>query len=307
MQFNQEDLAALNPPALEDWAVSSKVIKITTLGENEKPYRCASGFIINNHGDIYLYTCWHVVTGISQLKPEFKVPPIPKFIKISGYNVSKAPEYFHNTRKKIDVKTGDIVTIGSSKEFTFPLYDSDGKPLWEQQKGCEQENSDLEAINIKIPYTDVVRLKIQLPEEISALWALDSRHLEYMCRPKMWDTVFIIGFPYGYSATTESCPTPIALRRMIASWATGNADKTLLDGAGVRGMSGGPIYSEDKKLIGIYQGKLYADYNSFESEKRRVPNDENSALGYMTEYYCIGMMFGDLFFDTDKFTFKFRS
>ena len=239
---------------------------------------------------------------IDMLKYKNTDIPVPKYLKISGYDISKAPEYLGNTRKNIPTKSGSIVTIGSLREFTLPLYIKDEKPLWEQPRGNERTNLDLEAIHIKIPNTDVVRLEIQLPEEIAALWALDSRHLEYNEKPKMWDNIYIMGFPHGYSATTKNSPTPIAIRRMIASWTTERTDKTLLDGACVAGMSGGPVYSKQKKLVGIYQGIIFPDY----SPEKNVQNDRHSALGIMTEYYMIGLMFGDLDLD-ENFKFKFQN
>lgn len=303
MKFTQKNINILSPSVLEDWSLSSKVINISVLDKDRNIYRKASGFIINNNRNLFLYTCWHVVTGYDFFEPKIKDPPIPRYLKISGYDVSKSPEFLNNTRKNIQTNTGEIITIGDCKEFTFPLYSEENKPLWEQAKGCERVNLDLETIGIKIPHSiDVIRLAITIPKEISALWALDKRHLEYKYNPKMWDKVYIMGFPHGYSATSEKSPTPISLKRMIASWTTDSTEKTLLDGAGVPGMSGGPVFSQKKKLIGIYRGIIYPDYNPRVTCKN---NDRHSALGIITGYYMIGLVFGDLYIDS-ACVFHFR-
>jgi hypothetical protein len=65
-----------------------KAVRLETFNKERKPLTRASGFLIRETDGLFLYTCWHVVTGIDFLNLNRMTPPIsPSFIKLSCTNV----------------------------------------------------------------------------------------------------------------------------------------------------------------------------------------------------------------------------
>lgn len=236
-----------------------KAVHIQCLDVNKNPLKHAygSGFLLQEEKKLFLYTCWHVVTGYNMhdLKIGHELPD-RRFIKVSLQNCEKPQQ--------------GVTIIGGSQSYIFPLYDENDKPLWKQNQK-DVPNEDLNAINIKVPFWhDAV--KLTLPSNIPVS---DSQVIK---KDETWkslttigEKIYIVGYPYGFSAVGMKQPTPIVLTRFIA------ADKilerhaeVLLDGPGAGGMSGGPAFIERGEalyLLGMYTGIIYPDHIIEKHEK----------------------------------------
>ena len=91
------------------------VIVASRNGERRGPV-VASGFLLRDGADLYLYTCWHVVTGI-----ELANPVLP------GTNQRRS-------RLKVSLQRNE-----DSDSFEVELYEKSGQdvllPRWEQEIG----------------------------------------------------------------------------------------------------------------------------------------------------------------------------
>ncbi len=229
------------------------------------PNAYASGFIRQEAEGRFLYTCWHFVTGFNMhdLKIGHQLPNRMS-LKITLQNVER--------------RDPGTTVIGGNQSLIAPLYDTTQTPpmpLWNQDKQ-DIPQADLNAINLRVPFWhDAVKLRLPDDLHLSEMQTLaESEHRAHMLTPG--DRIFIVGFPYGYSALGMNQPTPIVLTRHVAAVRVdGRQREVLLDGAGARGMSGSPVFVEtqtDILLIGLYTGLIYPDH----SLER---NDRVTALG----------------------------
>jgi hypothetical protein len=214
----------------------------------------ASGFLLRDEAVTYLYTCWHVVSGISLTNPV--LPGAGVMQRRSRLKVSmQANEY------KIG---GAAVTTGGTETFEIDLYDTSGKspsPVWEQDEQSNP-NSNLAMANLNEPFWhDVVRIRV--PDEVK------TSTIQILAPQDLWpnliapgDSLLLVGYPYGYSAKLLS-PTPIVLKRNVAAiQRDGPRREILIDGVGAAGMSGGPVFCEHEDalyLFGVYMGIIYPD------------------------------------------------
>ena len=217
----------------------------------------ASGFILQEEERLFLYTCWHVVTGYN-----------PSDIRI-GRNLPNR-RYIRIAIQKPTEINDSITKIGGRQEIILPLYQdvkNIQKPLWYQDK-LDIKHDDLNAIGIKVPALhDVV--KIPLPEDFKAheFQIISSSQFLTASTPSIGEKTLIVGYPYGYSTKGDKQPTPIVLTRFIAATPGLNF---LLESTGAPGMSGGPVFLESERdimLFGIYTGIIYPDFEQNQNEK----------------------------------------
>ncbi|MBC8128042.1 MAG: hypothetical protein H8M99_12955 [Gloeobacteraceae cyanobacterium ES-bin-144] len=174
---------------------SLKAMRIQCLDPegNEIKGANGTGFIVISGNARYLYTCWHLVTGFGFRQ-----------IKV-GLN--------HTTRSSLRVfvriNDGRGRVSGGEIAFEIPLFlnKDQGIPLWEQSP-IVLPHSTINAANIAVPHSlDVVR--IALPSEIpltslQVIFADDFQEIE---RPmSVCEELFIVGYPYGYSALPKTLP-----------------------------------------------------------------------------------------------------
>jgi hypothetical protein len=214
----------------------------------------ASGFLLRDEGATYLYTCWHVVTGISLTNPV-----------LPGASVMQRRSRLKVSMQANDFKMGGaVVTTGGTETFEIDLYDTSGQsqgPLWEQDEQSNP-NANLAMANLNEPFWhDIVR--IRLPDEVktSTIQNLAPQDVwPHMIAPG--DPLLLVGYPYGYSAKLLS-PTPIVLKRNVAAIQRDSPRREILiDGVGAAGMSGGPVFCEHEDrlyLFGVYTGIIYPD------------------------------------------------
>ena len=159
-----------------------------------------------------------------------------------------------------------IEKVGGNQSLIVPLYDTSQTPclpLWSQDKQ-DVPRIDLNSINLRIPlWHDAV--KIRLPDNIFVSDIQTIEESSYLWHtPNLGDKIYIVGFPYGYSALGMDQPTPVVLTRFVAAiQVSGRTREFLLDGAGAAGMSGGPIFVEtptNVHLVGLYTGLIFPDH-----------------------------------------------
>jgi len=264
------------PLHLSKMSLKMKAVHIQCLNNNQEPIigAYASGFIVLQNEQKFLYTCWHVVTGFNMHNVEVgKILPNRRFIEINLQNC--------------DTRQPGVITIGGNQSTILPLYDDNNMPLWIQNSE-DVPHYSLNNIHIKVPFWhDAIKLK--LPETIS----VNDMQLikeDEVCQgniPPIGDKVYIVGYPYGYSVLGLEQPTPIVLTRFIASDKIKDRNsEILLDGPGAPGMSGGPVFLEHNEtlyLLGIYTGLIYPDYIIEKNEK-------STALGTITDlslWWCL--------------------
>lgn len=182
-----------------------------------------------------------------------------------------------------------ITYIGGVHSLTEELYGADNKPRWIQDDE-HHENLDLESVGIFIPrWVDLVALKMDTADQIERFNYFEETDI-FTRGLGLGESVFIVGFPYGYSTLGEE-PHPISLRRSIAATRAVNASISLVDGIGARGMSGSPVFCESgsgMKLYGVYCGALHTSDKAKGLEEK---GDVFAALGVITPMLRAGFLY----------------
>lgn len=146
----------MNKPPLHFYRMSLKMksVHIQCLDENRKVIKDAnaSGFIVEEKGDLFLYTCWHVVTGCNMHDVIIgKKLPDRKYIEVN--------------LQDCDNRQPGVQVIGGNQTSILSLYDEHDFPLWIQNTK-DVPNPDLNTTHLKVPFWhDVV--KLALPKNIS--------------------------------------------------------------------------------------------------------------------------------------------
>ena len=221
--------------------------------KNPIPGAFASGFIRRESERLYLYTCWHVVTGFD-----------PNEIEVG--NRLPARQYIKLALQCADQSQPGIEVIGGLQTVVLPLYDSPkqpARPLW-LQDDCHIPHPDLNAIGLHVPFWhDVVKLELPPDVRVSEIQVIDEKRLNTSLVGPC-DKCLIVGYPYGFSAFGPDQPTAIVLTRFVASTRiAGRQEQLLLESIGAPGMSGSPVFIEradDLLLFGIYTGLIYPDH-----------------------------------------------
>jgi hypothetical protein len=187
----------------------------------------ASGFLMREQEGLYLYTCWHVVTGIDLANPV-----------LPGALSGERRMSLRLSIQANEQRSEQVVSIGGLQTLDINLYDSSTDPrtpMWEQDEQSAK-NESLSMAGLSEPFWhDVVRIRIDE--------SLDLVDLQVLMRVDLWhglvapgDSLLIVGYPYGYSALKQN-PTPIVVKRSVAATRTeGVRQEVLIDGGGAPGM-----------------------------------------------------------------------
>jgi len=232
-----------------------KAVLIRVLNEQKNQISHASGFIRRENGSLFLYTCWHVVTGYD--KNDLKIRnqlPDRAFLQID--------------LKGVDKRQPGVEAIGGIQSLLIPLYDNEKKPrkpLWLQDKRHVQ-NADLNAIGIYVPFWhDAVKLPLPETNCVSDMQVIEEVNVfPQTTLLSCGDKLYVVGFPYGYSTTGADRPNPVVLTRFVAATTIGGRhQEILLESIGAPGMSGGPAFVEREDgifLLGLYTGLIFPDH-----------------------------------------------
>lgn len=250
------------PLHLQRYNLPFKAVHLQCLDHDKKPIqKCvASGLLRRESDQLFLYTCWHFVTGFD--KNDIKVShelPNRGFIRV--------------TLQGAQLDQPGIEVIGENQSLTIPLYDTSTKPLqplWSQDD-MDIPHPDLSAINIRVPFWhDAVKLRLPSDLQISDVQLVPETPY-FADIPQAGEPVFLVGYPYGYSAVGAKQPTPVVLTRHVAAMRVEDRQQELLlDGPGAPGMSGGPVFIERNSqllVLGLYTGLIYPDHIVEQNEK----------------------------------------
>jgi hypothetical protein len=235
--------------------LSFRSVQLRCLDAGRQPLKhaSASGFIRIEDGVPFLYTCWHVVTGYD--RNDLRVTnALPKraFLEV----------FMHGPRPH----TKSSSLVGGLLSFTIPLYDESArpkKPLWYQDR-AHLPHPDLNSIGLCVPsWHDAVKIPLSTDVKVSQLQLVSNPVLASNAMLEPGDTIYVVGFPYGFSTGGPGVPTPVVLTRFVTATAvSGRPQEFLLDSGGAPGMSGGPVFVErdnDIALLGVYTGIVYPE------------------------------------------------
>lgn len=251
---------------LADWNLAFKAVRVWAVDENGTKYP-ASGFLMQEPEGLYLYTCWHVVTGLGS--------PAEIAIK-SGFSYRRKLIVEMISTRPSEHTSATLFGDVQSFELSLLAGQAPPKPQW-LQENLYVPNEELERAGFKVPLNlDLVKIKMD-PAVV--------RNPElYMVPPnftrlELGDSVLVVGYPYGYSVGGKNL-IPVVLTRHVAATLVGGFG-FILDGPGAEGMSGGPVFVRKGgsiALAGIYTGGRYPDA-AVHGDGRRNPA---TALGTAT-------------------------
>jgi hypothetical protein len=205
----------------------------------------ATGFFVKTKGQILLVTNWHVVTGLnpaetSQMTGNF-VPEILKVTVVSKEN--------------------------TLTELSFPLYDNELKPLWDEHP--ERNAVDL----VVLPIPNEVEKHFYVFDILSKL---DSSQI----KQTVGTDAFILGYPFSKEHLSDAFGDnshyylPVWKRGSIATEPNLKiADRLILiDSMSRPGMSGSPV------VISEYQDMMIAKTDKGNDIIKRISAGDSSAL-----------------------------
>lgn len=258
--------ARSNPARIARIGLTSKCVRLAAIDEYGHPViarneeneqvgqRVASGFLLREGDNLYLYTCWHVVTGL-----DFREPTLPP--------AGRARTIFLDVSLQEAQPAGATLEgIGGSRVVRLPLYDlkeSPPRPLWEQYRQA-RSCPNIEIAGILAPrYNDIARLRVSEQGFFvsDALQVFSTRDLwrDYIAPG---DTLYVLGFPYGFSGSDRHTQAVLLTRYAAQMGIAGQDDGPYLDSPCAPGMSGGPVVIEMGGLTflaGIYTGSRFPD------------------------------------------------
>jgi hypothetical protein len=133
-----------------------KAMRLEALDKDQNVLCRASGFLVSESDGLFLYTCWHVVTGVDFLDPTPLTPPERRaFIRLYCQDVQQ--------------RQPGIQAIGNAHVKEVPLFTASEEPRW-LQESAERAIPDLQAIGIRVPKSfDVVRIPVNLDSELRSV------------------------------------------------------------------------------------------------------------------------------------------
>lgn len=233
-----------------------RTVLLTSLDENKKPLekKTATGFIVKENENFFLYTCWHVMSGYNMYDIHSgnypSSPPLKKYLRLNFH------KYMTQKEGEVVVAMQEPIDIALYDDVIFPV-----KPLW-YQDAEEEPNAYFSKVNIKIPkFLDIAKIEIPSDHEIEEHLCFHPQNFFSEAWPWVGEKVYLAGFPYGYSSLGREQPCPVVLTHHVAAtFFEDRREDFLLDAAGAPGMSGGPVLIERNKtlmLLGVYQGTRY--------------------------------------------------
>jgi hypothetical protein len=261
------------------WNLPFAAVKLQCLDVTgaEVPGASASGFVCSEADGLYLYTCWHVVSGYGS----------PFRLSVKGELSPRA--FLKLEAQAVEDRAPGMQVIGGKQDLVLPIMDlasNARRCLW-LQEGHHRPHEDLNNVGVRVPtFFDAVKIKLGAEVEMPpvSIHTPDKRSLWL----HIGQTILIAGFPHGYSAVGGHQPTPVVLTRHVAAVTVqGNIHCFLADGPAAPGMSGGPVYAVkddgDIVLVGIYAGLIHPGAGKVQFPEQATALSECFNLGMIWE------------------------
>ncbi len=162
----------------------------------------ASGFIRRESDGLFLYTCWHVVSGFD-----------PNDIRVGL--VAPARRYLRIAVQAVEQRAPGIEVVGGLQTLDLPLYDTSRKPnrpTW-LQDNQHVPNPDLNAMELFVPFWhDAVKLKLPDEFRVSDLQLANHRSVfedESNQLVSVGEKCFVVGYPYGSAHLGKNSQPPL--------------------------------------------------------------------------------------------------
>lgn len=249
--------------------LSSKCVRLRMLDQHGKPVRdgdrpdagvkVASGFLRREHHGLFLYTCWHVVTGIQN----FGNPTLPG----ASQRVMSLAVDTMNAEPERDAANGgrELEGIGGTRTTVLALYDrtvEPARPLWEQERSSRSAPA-IEVAGLKAPkFHDVVRIRMDDEQQFFSSLQVFEPANTWRDVVAPGDQLLVAGYPYGFSPNMEHMESVLLTRHAADLAIGGRVDGPFLDSPCAPGMSGGPVVigaGGHVFLVGVYTGARYPD------------------------------------------------
>jgi hypothetical protein len=242
--------------------IARATVRLSRLDSAGNSVGPATGFLVSEPAGTFLYTCWHVVTGMDPRNPD-PMSWVRYKDRAAEPRVSDLRVHYRNC----EAVQGGVLTHAISKSMTLPLYDQGSsifRPRWIQIAG-ETEHADLNRVGIRVPlHLDLVRLPFPLKDDFER---------DTITIPEAWITpdiplpgekISIVGYPFGFSLLGELTTEPLHLTRFVASRSSTPKDPfaVIVDGGAFPGMSGAPVFfvaGGRVVVIGVYARVVFTD------------------------------------------------
>ena len=240
------------------------------INQNKNLGGATAFFYENQNSQLFLITNWHVVTGREPSNPsESKTGAVPLVLKLK----------LHKRQEPVEGQSAIVVT--DIDEVDIPINSADGnEPRWLEHP-LHRQKVDLVAIPLE------EHLDIKQKYHFNVLNKFP--HFVPNYRPDVMDNVFVIGYPWGISATIErGGGIPLYKRGSIASDPIidyRRLPSLLIDCRTTTAMSGSPVIASHSgvlmpegqmtddsiigtstSFLGVYSGRLTDNENEDISE-----------------------------------------
>jgi hypothetical protein len=262
-----------------DLSYKSALIYCLDTDKNRIKSHTASGFITNEQGNYFLYTCWHVVTGYGD-PFNFKLPKDPSermYLEVVYMSVGRPQE--------------GITTLGGSASVIIPLYsgiESGEQPVWLQDE-AHQECEDLNNHGIYIPdHHDLVKIRMPedfYPADLQCISEVSFYDVHTHKGIHNGEPCYLVGYPYGFSLGGQESPIPVVITRFIAGILQGRTICYVLESPGAPSMSGAPVFVErggTMLLFGMYTGTMFQNQQTADRGEARA-----TSLGIASGIYLL--------------------
>ncbi|HEY0965883.1 MAG TPA: hypothetical protein VGD88_00725 [Opitutaceae bacterium] len=248
--------------AVQRTFLALKSVIVEPLYSDSEPVgTAASGFLRQEGTKLFLFTCWHVVTGLDPV--DLTLP--------RGWRQRR---FLRVSLKEAKREQQGVVSIGGIRTVTVSLFDdSTGQSKW-MQDDAYLPNTDIQNVGFYVPFWHDL-IKIELPSDlfVSDIQIIDESKLS-RAGLNLGEKCLVVGFPNGFSAAGRFDPEPVALTRYVACARMKHFPNLfLLEAIAAPGMSGGPVFverGEDLLFAGVYSGSLYTDSRPDDSISRHI-------------------------------------
>ena len=229
-------------PKLNYFSLTTTPVQVI-IDENKNLGSATAFFYENENSQLFLITKWHVVTGREPSNPSVsKTGAVPLILRLK----------LHKRQEPVEGQSAIVVT--DIDDVDIPINSPDGnEPRW-----LEHPKHRLKVDLVAIPLEE--HLDIRRKYHFNVLNKFPDFVPNY--KPEAMDNIFVIGYPWGISATIErGGGIPLYKRGSIASDPVidyRRLPSLLIDCRTTTAMSGSPVIASHSG-VWMPQGKMTAD------------------------------------------------